>query len=98
MIVLNFCPAFLLTPQQSQKAHTLLHIFTQDYGLDQSIQRGYRFAKLIEEMFELVTSKDTFLGFFFSYIYESLNADGKLGMLILGLCCLISSPSLETEI
>ena len=31
------------------------------------------------EMFERVTSKDKFLEFFFSYIYESHNAAGETG-------------------
>lgn len=72
-------PAFSLTPQQNQKAHALLHLFIQDYGLDQRVHRGYRPAKLIMEMFERVTSKDKFLEFFFSYMYESDNAAGETG-------------------
>ncbi|CAK44086.1 uncharacterized protein An01g11840 [Aspergillus niger] len=72
-------PAFSLTPQQNQKAHALLHLFIQDYGLGQRVHRGYRPAKLIMEMFERVTSKDNFLEIFFSYMYESYKAAGETG-------------------
>lgn len=64
--------AFRVTPQNNNTAHALLHLFIQEYGLGQRVPRGYKPAKLILEMFERVTSKDAFLEFFFSSIYERL--------------------------
>ncbi|KAL2382611.1 hypothetical protein RJ035_006036 [Blastomyces gilchristii] len=70
--VLDFSQPFSLTPQQHQAATTLFRYLIQHYGLEQTIQPGYKPAALIQATFEHVTSKDAFLLFFFSHIYENL--------------------------
>lgn len=70
--VLDFSQPFSLTPQQRQAATTLFRYLIQHYGLERTIQSGYKPAALIQATFEHVTSKDAFLLFFFSHIYENL--------------------------
>jgi hypothetical protein len=81
--VLNFSELFLLTPQQHQTARSLLNAFTEHYGPKQRSQKGYLPATLIRSIFNYVTSKDTFLAFFFTYLYECLtkvNSDIALAL------------------
>ncbi|KMP02204.1 hypothetical protein CISG_06189 [Coccidioides immitis RMSCC 3703] len=61
-----------LSPQHRQTATTLFRSLIQHYGLGQTIQPGYKPAALIQATFEHVTSKDAFLLFFFSHLYENL--------------------------
>jgi hypothetical protein len=45
-VVLDFSEPFLLTPQQSQTARSLLTALLEHYGPEQSSQKGYLPAKL----------------------------------------------------
>ncbi|EAW13473.1 HNH endonuclease signature motif containing protein [Aspergillus clavatus NRRL 1] len=69
---LNFSELFLLTPQQHQTARSLLNALTEHYGPEQTSQKGYLPATLIRSTFNYVASKDSFLAFFFTYLYECL--------------------------
>lgn len=71
--VLDFSPSFFLTPLQNQKATALLDKLIWYYGLEQTVHKGYKPAILIQETYHRVASRDTFLKFFFSYIYEIFN-------------------------
>ena len=68
--VLDLSPSFFLTPPQNQKATALIDKLIWHYGLEQTVQKGYKPAILIQETYHRVASRDTFLRFFFSYIYE----------------------------
>ncbi|QSS55924.1 hypothetical protein I7I53_03944 [Histoplasma capsulatum var. duboisii H88] len=70
--VLEFSQSFSLTAQQHRAATTLFRYLIQHYGLEQTIQPGYKSAALIQATFEHVTSKDAFLLFLFSHIYKNL--------------------------
>ena len=60
-------------PLQDQKATALLDKLIWYYGLEQTIPQGYKPAILIQETYRRVASRDTFLKFFFSYIYKIFN-------------------------
>lgn len=60
-------------PLQDQKATALLDKLIWYYGLEQTIPQGYKPAILIQETYRRVASRDTFLKFFFSYIYKNFN-------------------------
>ncbi|THC87019.1 hypothetical protein EYZ11_013535 [Aspergillus tanneri] len=70
--VLNFSQPFFLQHQQSETAATLLNTLVKHYGLEQTTQKGYKPAALIQATFEHVASRDAFLMFFFTYIYGHL--------------------------
>ncbi|KAH8427790.1 uncharacterized protein LDX57_005495 [Aspergillus melleus] len=67
--VLEFSPPFPLAPHQKNKAQILLHNFIRHYGLEQIVQKGYKPAKLIQATHDRVACQDTFLRFFFLFIY-----------------------------
>ena len=60
-------------PLQDQKATALLDKLIWYYGLEQTIPQGYKPAILIQETYRRVASRDTFLKFFFWYIYKIFN-------------------------
>lgn len=72
--LLDFSEPFSLAPQQNKAANTLLIKLIEDYGLEQTGQRGYMPAMLIHTTFQHVhaQSKDVFLNFFFLYIHDHL--------------------------
>ena len=47
----------------------------QHYGSEKTGRKGYRPAALIQATLEHVTSPDTFMTFFLTYIYEDLRSD-----------------------
>ncbi|RAL06504.1 HNH endonuclease signature motif containing protein [Aspergillus homomorphus CBS 101889] len=63
--VLDFSPVFLLPPHQKQHAQVLLNTCIQHYGLEQSVQSGYKPARLVHEMF---SSDDVSIASALSYI------------------------------
>lgn len=63
--VLDFLSLFFLTPPQNQKAAALLDKLIWYYGLEQTVQKGYKPAILIQETYRRVASRNTFLRFFF---------------------------------
>lgn len=70
--VLDFSIPLSLTPQQHDSARNLVRELVRHYGPEQTVRKGYKPATLIQATLEHVTSPDTFLTFFFSYIYENL--------------------------
>nr|KMM65869.1 hypothetical protein CPAG_02210 [Coccidioides posadasii RMSCC 3488] len=70
--VLDFSAPLLLTPQQSDSARSLLDIFIKDYGLERATGRGYKSAKLIHATLDYISSKDSFLTLFFTFLHENL--------------------------
>ncbi|KLJ12558.1 hypothetical protein EMPG_12413 [Blastomyces silverae] len=72
--VLDFSEPFSLTSQQSGSARSLLDIFIGDYGLEHATERGYKPAKLIHAMLDHISSKDSFLALFFTFLHENLAA------------------------
>jgi hypothetical protein len=58
--VLDFSPSFFLTPPQNQKATALIDKLIWHYGLEQTVQKGYKPAILIQETYHRVASRDTF--------------------------------------
>lgn len=77
--ILDFSLSLFLPAQQSQRAQSLLNRLIQTYGLQKTIQKGYKPAVLIKEIFERVKAGDTFLRFFFSYIYDISGRSKELG-------------------
>ncbi|QVM09592.1 hypothetical protein D8B26_004247 [Coccidioides posadasii str. Silveira] len=70
--VLDISEPFSLTPQQSSSARSLLDILIKDYGLERATERGYKPAKLIHVMLDFISSKDSFLTLFFTFLHENL--------------------------
>ncbi|KAJ5387438.1 hypothetical protein N7509_009979 [Penicillium cosmopolitanum] len=58
-----------------ESARILVIRLVQYYGLEKTVWKGYRPAALIEATLKHVTSPDTFMTFFLSYIYEDLCSD-----------------------
>ncbi|KKZ68030.1 hypothetical protein EMCG_06240 [[Emmonsia] crescens] len=80
--LLDFSEPFSLTPQQNRAASAILNKLIEDYGPEQTGQRGYMPAMLIDAMFKHVhvQSKDAFLNFFVLYIHDHLAlVDGNIG-------------------
>ncbi|CAG8139265.1 unnamed protein product [Penicillium olsonii] len=73
--VLDFSMPLALTPQQHESARNLVIRFVRHYGPEKTVRKGYRPAALIQATLEHVTSPDTFMTFFLSYIYEDLCSD-----------------------
>lgn len=73
--VLDFSIPLSLTPQQHESARNLVIRLVRHYGLEKTVRKGYRPAALIQATLEHVTSPDTFMTFFLSYIYEDLCSD-----------------------
>ncbi|OAX82145.1 hypothetical protein ACJ72_03501 [Emergomyces africanus] len=70
--VLDFSEPFSLTPQQFDSARSLLDIFIRDYGLERATERVYKPAKLIQATLDYISSKDSFLALFFTFLHENL--------------------------
>ncbi|OJD17181.1 hypothetical protein AJ78_02725 [Emergomyces pasteurianus Ep9510] len=70
--VLDFSEPLSLTPQQSGSARSLLDILIKDYGLEQATERGYKPAKLIHATLDYISSKDSFLTLFLTFLHEHL--------------------------
>ncbi|KAJ5674365.1 uncharacterized protein N7477_004299 [Penicillium maclennaniae] len=70
--VLDFSIPLSLTPQQHKSARSLVIRLVRHYGPEKTVRKGYRPAALIQATLEHVTSPDTFMTFFLSYIYEDL--------------------------
>lgn len=49
----------------------------RQYGAERTVRKGYRPAALIQAILEHVMSPDTFLRFFFAYIYEYICSNGE---------------------
>ncbi|KAJ6120021.1 hypothetical protein N7523_004301 [Penicillium sp. IBT 18751x] len=64
-----------LTPQQHESARALVIRLVRHYGPEKTVRKGYRPAALIQATLEHVTSPDTFMDFFLSYIYEDICSD-----------------------
>ncbi|KAJ5853193.1 hypothetical protein N7534_005736 [Penicillium rubens] len=73
--VLDFSIPLSLTPQQHESARNLVITLVQHYGSEKTGRKGYRPAALIQATLEHVTSPDTFMTFFLTYIYEDLRSD-----------------------
>ena len=72
---LDFSMPLSLTPQQHESARNLVITLVQHYGSEKTGRKGYRPAALIQATLEHVTSPDTFMTFFLTYIYEDLRSD-----------------------
>lgn len=70
--ILDFPEPFSLSLQQSDSARSLLDIFIKDYGLERATERGYKPAKLIHATLDYISSKDSFLTLFFTFLHENL--------------------------
>ena len=73
--VLVFSLPVSLTPQQHNSARNLVIRLVRHYGSEKTVRKDYRPASLIQATLEHVTSPDTFMTFFLSYIYEDLRSD-----------------------
>ncbi|KAJ5201644.1 uncharacterized protein N7498_006307 [Penicillium cinerascens] len=73
--VLDLSIPLSLTPQQHESARNLVIRLVRHYGPEKTVRNGYRPAALIQATLEHVTSPDTFMTFFLSYIYEYLCSD-----------------------
>jgi hypothetical protein len=75
--VLDFSIPLPLTPQQHESARNLVIRLVRHYGSEKTVRKGYRPAALIQATLEHVTSPDTFMTFFLTYIYEDLHSDER---------------------
>lgn len=75
--VLDFSIPLSLTPQQHESARNLVVRLVRHYGSEKTVRKGYRPAALIQATLEHVTSLDTFMAFFLTYIYEDLHSDER---------------------
>ncbi|KAJ5971713.1 uncharacterized protein N7479_001631 [Penicillium vulpinum] len=73
--VLDFSIPLLLTRKQHELAKNLVITLVRHYGSEKTVRKGYRPAALIQATLEHVTSPDTFMTFFLTYIYEDLRFD-----------------------
>ena len=75
---LDASPPFTLPSPLSLQATALLNTLTQHYGLERKSRHGYKPATLIQVTFKHVMSKDAFLLFFFSYVYQVLLTEAEV--------------------
>jgi hypothetical protein len=69
--VLDFSQPMTLAPNQSQTARLIFDRLMTHYGPGQVSCRRYKPAALIQAVFDNVSSKDLFLIFYFSFLYEA---------------------------
>lgn len=67
---MDFSPS--LTSDKRQAADTIFSKLIDLYRIEQTSQKGYRPAGLIQAIFDRVAAKDAFLIFFFSFICDTL--------------------------
>ncbi|KAJ5677682.1 uncharacterized protein N7477_003315 [Penicillium maclennaniae] len=78
--VLDFSVPLSLTREQHESARNLVIRLVRHYGSEKTVRKGYRPAALIQATLEHVTSPDTFMTFFLSYVYEDLCSDVENGV------------------
>ena len=70
--ILDFSISFSLNSQQRQRATILFKDLIQLYGVEQTIHHGFKSTLLIQFTFEHIEAQDSFLSFYFLFLYEIL--------------------------